>query len=192
MRDWVLRCWDDIFGANHQAVLRLDEEALHRSGEVSRRCRGADELASLDEVTLAYGQRCVNWQIEFNLVLLAVGDFDNGARIATDHFDDAIDAADLGLTLRLAGLEELFNARQTGGDVETGDAAGVERSHGELCARLADRLRRHDADRLAHLNELARGKVASVAGLADASRGDAGEWRAYGNNLNRCGGGDAR
>ena len=105
-----------------------------------------------------------------------MGDFDNRARIAADHFDDAIDAADLGLTLRLAGLEELFDAWQTGGDVEPGDAAGVERSHGELRARLADRLCRHDADRLAHLNELARGKVAAVAGLADARRGDAGEW----------------
>ena len=25
VRDWVLRCWDDVFGANHQAVLRLHE-----------------------------------------------------------------------------------------------------------------------------------------------------------------------
>ena len=40
-------------------------------------------------------------------------------------------------------------------DVLTGDTTGVERTHGELRARLADGLRGDDADGLAHLDQLA-------------------------------------
>ena len=49
-----------------------------------------------------------------------------------------------------------------------GDAAGVERPHRQLRARLADRLRGDDADRLADADQLAGGQVAAVAGAADA------------------------
>ena len=38
-----------------------------------------------------------------------------------------------------------FDSRQALGDIVTGDAAGVERTHGQLCARLADGLGRIDA-----------------------------------------------
>ena len=41
--------------------------------------------------------------------------------------------------LRLAALKQLFNARQTLRNIfRTGNAAGVEGSHGQLRARLAD------------------------------------------------------
>ena len=103
-------------------------------------------------------------------------DLNNGPRFAADNLNHAVDAADLGLPLRLACLEELFNARQTGGDVNASDAAGVERSHRELCSWLTDGLRRHDADRFAERDQLARGEVAPVADLADTSRCDAAEW----------------
>jgi hypothetical protein len=46
---------------------------------------------------------------------------------------------------------------------ETGDAAGVERPHRQLRARLADRLGGDDADRLARRDHLAGGEVAAVA-----------------------------
>ena len=42
-------------------------------------------------------------------------------------------------------------------------AADVERAHGELGARLADRLRRDHADRLAHVDRRAAGEIAPVA-----------------------------
>src|SRR6185312_6159158 len=42
-------------------------------------------------------------------------------------------------------------------------AADVERTHGELGARLADRLRRNDADRLAHVHRRTAGEIAPVA-----------------------------
>ena len=49
--------------------------------------------------------------------------------------------------------------------------AGVERPHGELRARLADRLGRDDADRLADLDDPPGGQVPSVAEAADADLG---------------------
>ena len=56
-------------------------------------------------------------------------------------------------------------------------AADVEGAHRELRARLADRLRRDDADRLAHVDRRAAGEIAAVAGAADAVLRLAGEDR---------------
>ena len=91
---------------------------------------------------------------------------------------DAVDVADLGLALRHARLEELFDARQAGGDVEAGDAAGVERPHGQLRARLADRLGGDDADRFTDADQVAGREVAAVARTADAVARLAGQRRA--------------
>ena len=57
-------------------------------------------------------------------------------------------------------------------------AADVEGAHRELRARLADRLRRDDADRLAHVDRRAAREIAPVAGAADAVLGLAGQHRA--------------
>ena len=54
----------------------------------------------------------------------------------------------------------------------------VERAHRELRARLADRLRGHDADRFADVDLAASREVASVAGGADAVARLAGDGRA--------------
>src|SRR2546423_3634766 len=61
--------------------------------------------------------------------------------------------------------------------VDLRSAADVERAHGELRARLADRLRRNDADRLAHVDRGAAGEIAPVAFAAHAVGGLAGEHR---------------
>ena len=76
------------------------------------------------------------------------------------------------LVLRHARLEEFLDARQTLGDVfrRAGDTAGVEGTHRQLRARLADGLRRDDAHRVADLDELARRQIAPVAQPADAVR----------------------
>ena len=55
--------------------------------------------------------------------------------------------------------------------------ADVERAHGELGARLADRLRGDDTNRLAHVDRRAAGKIAPVAGAAHAVGGLAGQHR---------------
>ena len=54
-------------------------------------------------------------------------------------------------------------------------AADVERAHRQLRAGLADRLRRDDADRLAHVDRRAAREIAAVAGAADAVLGLAGQ-----------------
>src|SRR3954453_1282497 len=82
--------------------------------------------------------------------------------------DLAADLRERRRALRVACLEDLDDTRQTVRDVRTGDTAGVERPHRQLRARLADRLRGDDADRVADLGDLARGHRAPVARLADA------------------------
>src|SRR6516164_1826421 len=57
-------------------------------------------------------------------------------------------------------------------------AADMERAHGELRARLADRLRGDDAHRLAHIDRRAAGEIAPVALGAHSAGGLAGEHRA--------------
>ena len=70
-----------------------------------------------------------------------------------------------------ASSERLLGANLT-------DATDVERTHRELRAGLADRLRRDDADRLADVDHVATRQVTAVAQRADAAPGLAGEHRA--------------
>lgn len=63
------------------------------------------------------------------------------------------------------------------------DAAGVNRAHRELRARLADGLCGDDAHRGAHVDRTTRGEVPAVALLADAVLGTAGQQRAELNRL---------
>ena len=58
------------------------------------------------------------------------------------------------------------------------DAADVEGAHGELRSRLADGLRRDDADGLADVDHVATGQIAPIAQDADTAAGFAGEHRA--------------
>src|SRR5207244_1364381 len=73
-----------------------------------------------------------------------------------------------GLALGHARLEQLFDARQARGDIDAGDATRVERTHGELRAWFTDRLRGHDANRVADGDQSARAHMPAVAVLADA------------------------
>src|SRR6201999_855152 len=82
--------------------------------------------------------------------------------------DLAADLGELRGALRVPGLEDLDDARQAVRDVRAGDAAGVERPHRQLRARLADRMRGDDGDRVAHHGGLAGGQRAPVALLAHA------------------------
>ena len=73
-------------------------------------------------------------------------------------------------TLGLARLEELDDARQTMGDVRTGDAARVEGPHGELSPRLTDGLRRDMPDGVADLGRRIVRQGEPVALLAETGR----------------------
>src|SRR5690242_17152993 len=68
-----------------------------------------------------------------------------------DDLELSVDLGDDRLALRDASLEQLLHAGQALGDVHAGHTAGVERAHGQLRARLTDRLRGDDAHRLADL-----------------------------------------
>src|SRR2546427_6599397 len=109
----------------------------------------------------------------------------------TDDLGDAVDLANDGHALGHARLEELLDARETHGDVLTGDTTRVEGTHRELRARLADGLSGDDSDRLAHLDELAAREAATVASAADAVLGVAPEGRPHANAA-RAGIGDRR
>ena len=105
-------------------------------------------------------------------VLLAgvVGDDHGAGLVGVLHRHDAAVLGDLRQALRLARLEQLDDARQAVRDVRAGDAAGVERPHGQLRAGLPDRLRGDDADRVADHGGHAGGQRAAVARLAQAGR----------------------
>ena len=66
-------------------------------------------------------------------------------------------------SLRLTCLEKLLDTRKTLCDIATGNAARVERTHGQLCTRLTDGLCRDDADCLTDLNRLTGCHVGTVA-----------------------------
>src|SRR3954453_13295503 len=123
-----------------------------------------DLLAPVDEEAGAPRERLA--------VLLAavVGDDDGARLVGVLDRDRARDGGDLRQALRLARLEQLDDARQAGRDVRAGDAAGVERPHGQLRAGLADRLRGDEADRVADRGGLASGQRAPVARLTHAGR----------------------
>src|SRR4051812_48329187 len=134
---------------------------------------GLDDLALGDVQSRTAGERVP--------VLFAglVGDDDRAGLVGVLDRDRAADLGDLRQALRLAGLEELHDAREAVRDVRAGDAAGVERTHGQLRAGLADRLGGDDADRVADHRRLAGGQGAAVALLADADVGLALERRTH-------------
>src|SRR6185437_5159719 len=116
--------------------------------------------------------RAVDGGVAFALAAVVVHDRDHAvavhdhqAAILAAHgrqVDELDEALALGLLPRL-----LADA--------AGGAADVEGAHGQLGAGLADGLGGDDADRLAHLDQLAAGQVAPVAGDADTALGLAGE-----------------
>src|SRR5450830_191473 len=87
------------------------------------------------------------------------------------HIDDvqyAIHRRDDRLPLWRTSFEDLLDARQTGCDVNNGDASCVERAEGELRTGFADGLSRDDTDRLPDLDIIASGQVTAIAHSTDA------------------------
>jgi len=110
-----------------------------------------------------------------HIAVVVVLDVD--AAVAADADGLAVFAVD-GLEI-VPGDDALVLDRdlRLGGDAR-GGTADVEGTQGELGARLADRLGRHDTHGLADADHLAGGQVASVTLGADPARGFAGEDRA--------------
>src|SRR5947209_4952958 len=91
----------------------------------------------------------------------------------------AVDLRELRGALRVPRFEDLDDAREAVRDVRAGDTAGVERPHRQLRARLADRLRGDDADRVADLRHLPGREERAVARLAHTRLSLALEHRAH-------------
>src|SRR6266536_3085543 len=95
------------------------------------------------------------WDLVRDLLRAVVGNNgDLAGLLRLLELDPALDLADRRHALGNAGLEELLDARQAMRDVLACHAAGVEGPHGQLRARLADRLGRDDPDRLADVHPL--------------------------------------
>jgi hypothetical protein len=128
--------------------------------------------------------------VDSGVALRLVGDGDGGhdALLGLLDGDGAGDLAEYGHLLGLAGLEQLLDTGKALGDVVAGDAAGVEGTHGQLGAGLADGLGGDDADGLAGVHGLAGGQVDAVALGAHAALGLAGEHAAdLGSSWMPCG-----
>ncbi len=104
----------------------------------------SDTVSSLDKVSFFYLQtRAVRDDIDH---LLVAHNFDF-CFIVFSRFDGhhrTVSFADFCETLRLSRLEKFFYSRKTLGNIPAGYTARMERTHGELCARFSDGLRRHD------------------------------------------------
>src|SRR6185437_3977407 len=157
---------DQVFETDHPVDLGEDGP-----GE---RIPLGDPLAALDLVALV--------DLEPRAVLETMHGALDPATVGDDHRDIArhrheiairvardIAVADLHLAVEVRLDERLVR--------ELRRAADVEGAHGELSARLADRLRRDHADRLAHVDGGAAREIAAVARAAHPVLGLAGQDR---------------
>src|SRR5438477_1613078 len=152
------------------------QQACGAERALVQRIAGLDTLAMRDEKPRAARHR------ERALVLLLATvreDGDLQLPLGLLQRDRAFDLGELRGALRVPRLEDLDDTREAVRDVRAGDTAGVERPHRQLRARLADRLRGDDADRVADLRHLAARQERAVAGLAHAGLRLAREHRAH-------------
>ncbi len=162
----------DVFVADDTALLGQDR------GDV--RIPDDQLLARLH--LLAVGDedgRTVRNLVLLDLAALGVDDDDFAVALQGDQLLDAFGVGDL----HRIDVAVLDGAAGDGLDVvfdqaAGGDATGVEGTHGELRARLTDRLSGDDADGQAFFDDLVGGHVDAVAAGADAARAFAGERRA--------------
>src|SRR6266536_620640 len=122
-----------------------------------------DGLADVDLLAVLDPQARAARHDRLPLLALVRGDRHLDALVDLLDGDPAGELRDRRHALWRAGLEQLLDTRQTVGDVLAGDATGVEGPHGELRARLADRLGGDDADRLADVDQPVGGQAAAVA-----------------------------
>src|SRR5580765_4150895 len=131
-------------------------------------------IARLDVLALRDAEPRPAGDEDREVVLLVTGvsdDCDPQLALGLLEGDGARDLGERRGALRVARLEDLDDARQAVRDVGAGDAARVERPHRELRARLADRLRGDDPDRVPDLRQLARREERAVALAAYAGLG---------------------
>ena len=168
----------DLLG-ERDALLQIFE--MHDAGKLGQDRERVgipfeQDLVRLDRI--AFGDRdarAVNYRIAFFFALLVVDNREDAVAVHRNDFAlfvaNPLDVDVLRETVRLRVLLRLLG--------DSGRrAADVERTHGELRAGFADRLRRDHADRFAALDQTPGRQVASVAGDANAALRFAGQHRA--------------
>ena len=130
-------------------------------------------VAPLDILALLHRQAAAEGdEVRAGIAGFVVGDHHVAVLLDFLEGDLAVDLVDDGHVLGLAAFEQLFHAGKTLGDIlGAGNTAGVEGTHGQLGAGLADGLGGDDAHGLAHGDGLAVGQVGAVALGADAVLG---------------------
>ena len=177
----------------------LDEVVMHRTRvtdtqDIVRVERALVELlALLDILAILYADtRRRSQLISAGVAVLGVDDIDGleGRALGLLDADRTRDLCQGRNLLGLARLEQFLDAGQTLGDIRTCDAAGMEGTHGQLRARLADGLGRDDANRFAQAARFARSQVHAIAvgahALARAAlqdRADLDAGQAHGDDL---------
>ena len=155
-----------------------------------------DDLAFFDGLAFLYAQAgTIGDQIAALIVVFHIGNDDVLRLLDLLQRNHAADFADDRKVFGLARLKQLLNTGKTLCDIGgRGNTAGMERTHGQLRARLADRLGGDDADCLAHGDRIARSKVRAVAldayavlGLAGQQGADLDPSHAGGNDALRIG-----
>ena len=81
---------------------------------------------------------------------------------------DTFDLRDDRKSFRFSRLEKLLDTGKTLCDISAGNTTGMERTHGQLCTRLTDRLCGNDSDRFTNLYRFSGRHVRTVASCADA------------------------
>ena len=172
----------DLVDDVHLGAARIVATQLEQLRRVERAL--GEGIARADDLALAdHEARAPRDRVLALLGLRVLGgrrgpDDDRRRPLAVDALDASRDLGEDGRALRVACLEQLDDARQAVRDVGAGDAALMERPHRELGARLADRLRRDDADGIADLARGAGGEAVAVAAPAHADVALAAEHRA--------------
>ena len=148
-------CLNSFYALNLENIRRID-------GAFCQLVARLDSLAflNLDSGAIRYGVDLLLSQLGSNRDLALF------LRIADGHSSAYL--TDDSLTARLSRFEKLFDSGQTLSNIVTRDAAGVEGSHRKLRTRLADSLRRNNADRLADVYFKSRSHIGAVAFSADA------------------------
>ena len=112
-----------------------------------------EALASIDVLAIFDDQATAGWKNRFVLDSFVVDDFDRDSLAVV--FENPHHAIGLGETrrpTRVARLEQLYNARQSAGDVFASNTTSMECAHRQLGTRLTDRLGGDYAYRLTQLD----------------------------------------
>ena len=161
---------DDVLEAHRAQLLGEDRERV--------RIPLDEHLALLDLLAVLHLQpRAVDDRIALAVAALLVLDDERAVAVHDDQLAAFLVGLDDDHALVVDGARVTRIERVLIGDARR-RSADVERAHRQLRARLADRLRRDDADRLAELDQPPGGEVASVAARAHAAARRAGQHRA--------------